>query len=115
MRLGSPVRIDPAAVLINMQYELELHKKAWGMEASANANESLVSRAREHALFLARMNGEVSIDDVRDSMPGVEFGNWAGSVFKSKDFVFTGKWLASRHKGSHARPVRVWQLSTNNS
>ena len=38
-------------------------------------------------------------------------GNAAGSVFRGKDWRFTGRWEKSARVSNHARVNRVWELA----
>jgi hypothetical protein len=90
-----------------MSYQKELNLKAWGIEATASAHEPELRLAQDMALKIAALKGEITVDDVRESLPNLAFGNWAGSIFKGKEWVCVG-FIPSRHKNSHARIVRVW-------
>lgn len=89
-----------------MQRELNL--KLWGMESSAAPHQQELDMARDAAIKIAAEKGEVTIDDVREYLPKLEYGNWAGSVFKGPEWVCVG-FIPSRHKNSHARIIRVWK------
>lgn len=91
----------------------ELFAKEFGREMSASAHEIELRRAQDEARKIASMKGAVSINDVREALPHLSSGNYLGSVFKGKEWIFTGAWEAARHKGSHARMVRVWALKVH--
>lgn len=98
-----------------MQKNLELFAKSWGMELSASAHDAELALARDMAVKLAAEKGSITIDDVRECLPSLEFGQWAGSVFKSTGWVCVG-YDQARHKNSHARIVRRWKyVGSNNS
>lgn len=90
----------------------ELWSKDFGMESASKSHELEIAEARIMARALARSMGEITIDDVREAMPEMEWGNWSGSVFKSKEWVCTG-FQQARHKNSHARVIRKWTLRDN--
>ena len=79
-------------------------------------NLHLLAAARGVARILARKNGEVTADDVvkhfQDS--GIDLtakiGNAMGSLFKGKEWEFTGKYVKSARVHAHANLLRVWRL-----
>ena len=91
-----------------------------GMARSAERHASILEQAREAALHVAQNRARAgqpahcTIEDVRQRLDdqGVEFtaGNWMGSVFRGRRWVFTGQWAKASHEGSHSRMVRVWRL-----
>lgn len=88
----------------------ELFAKIHGQELAASAHEAELAMARDMAIKISALKGEVTIDDIRDNLPRVEFGNWAGSIFKGSEWVCIG-FAQARHKNSHARIVRRWKYS----
>lgn len=91
-------------------FQKELHLKDYGMESSAAAHVMKIFRVRQVAKMIATDRGKVSMNEVRAAMPGVEFGNWSGSIFKDGNFMFTGEYVPARYKGAHARDIKVWKL-----
>lgn len=87
----------------------ELFLKDCGKEMAARPHEAELRAAQALAVKIATIKEEVTIDDVREAMPGHEFGNWAGSVFKGPQWIACGVEPA-RHEGSHARLIRKWKL-----
>jgi hypothetical protein len=72
----------------------------------------LTKRLRETAVRLAREKGEITADDVHEAYPiplGVD-PRIMGVVFSRKDWRKTGKYVPSRRKVNHGRPVPVWEL-----
>lgn len=91
-------------------FQKELHLKAHGQESSAAPHELELERARHIARLIAQDRGKVSMNEVREALPSMEWGNWAGSLFKGQEWVPTGEYVPARYKGAHARVVRVWKL-----
>lgn len=84
-----------------------------GMELAADHGAAQLARCRRIAFAIGVRDGECSIVEVRDeaAAQGLEitWGNWAGSIFKEPHWRPAG-FKHARHKGSHARVVRVWRL-----
>ena len=82
--------------------------------AEASAFDQLEA-ARDIAKIICRHRGEVTADDVgrvlkRDH--GIDsLGPAAGSLFKTKDFAWTGRWKKSVRTKNHSRMLRVWRLA----
>ncbi len=102
-----------------LRREREARDKGMGLAAEKDAEYLRVARDTAEGIsrsrhFLEGWNGEVSINDVRESLdswivPGIVWGNWAGSIFKVKQWERVG-YTQARHEGSHARVVGVWRL-----
>ena len=92
-----------------MSLQRELFRKEWGKEASSLPHQAELELAKDIALKLASEKGEVTIDDVRSALPRMEFGNWAGSIFKGAGWICVG-FTQATHKNSHARIVRRWKF-----
>jgi hypothetical protein len=60
---------------------------------------------------MLRWPREVTFDDVaRVLLPrGINLHNAAGSVFKSKEWEFTGKMVPSRRTSNNRRRIMVWR------
>ena len=79
-------------------------------------NLHLLDAARGVARILARTNGEVTADDVvkhfQDS--GIDLtakiGNAMGSLFKGREWEWTGKFVKSARVHAHANLLRVWRI-----
>lgn len=70
-----------------------------------------LAECRAVAMQVARRNGQVSINDVRQAVsvpPGVH-PSVLGAVFKTKQFKVVG-YTQAEHPGAHARIVRVYSL-----
>ncbi len=84
-----------------------------GMELAAEKNAEYLAQARGVAFEIAQRGLEISINLVRDQcvldFPDIVWGNWAGSIFKGKQWERVG-YTQARHEGSHARVVGVWRL-----
>jgi len=85
------------------------------MGVAASHNPDPLEVARQAARDVARRRGDrsCSIVDVRAELADrgieLEWGNWAGSIFKEEGWHPVGI-TQTQHKGSHARVVRVWRL-----
>lgn len=93
----------------------EDEKKLAGMTEAAEHGEELLILAQRAAAQFAANNpsGLCTVDDVRDLLKrqgySFAFGNWAGSIFRAREWEYSGSVL-SRHVGSHARRISVWRL-----
>lgn len=95
--------------------ESERRKDA-GMALAAASREAILEVARERARFVARERGEVSMDDVVAALvvngyDPAELGNAAGSVFRGREWVWTGRFVKSARVASHSNLLRVWRLA----
>lgn len=89
--------------------QMEMFKKEHAMKWACQAHGIALKKAREVAVMIAKAHGQVSVDDIRETLPAMEFGNWAGSIFKDGQFYCSG-YVPARHAGSHGRLIRVWKL-----
>jgi hypothetical protein len=98
--------------------ESERRKKV-GMERAAWKRKVLLRDARRVAASLALTKGVVTADDVGDwyEARGIDLadllGPASGSIFKTKDFEFTGRRVNSKRVKNHGRELKVWRLLTN--
>ncbi len=93
------------------QLEKELWGRNWGLEESAKAHAKELEDARRMAKVLAAGGHEITIDDIRQSLPHLEYGNWCGSIFLGKDWICSG-YTQAKHKNSHCRIIKKWKLKT---
>lgn len=89
-------------------------RKRDGMTRAAHHEHYLLNKAREIAREIAARKGETNSDEVsielaRRGYPDC-IGPAAGSIFKSGDFVFTGRFVNSTRVTNHSRLLRVWAL-----
>lgn len=89
-------------------------RKARGMAVAADHAPYLLGKAREIAKEIALKQGVVTSDDVslelaRRGWPDC-LGPAAGSIFKTKDWAFTGEFVNSTRVTNHSRLLRVWKL-----
>jgi len=89
-------------------------RKADGMAVAADHAPHLLGKAREIAVEIALSRGVVTADDVglelaRRGWPNC-LGPAAGSIFKTKDWAFTGTFVSSTRVTNHSRLLRVWKL-----
>jgi len=81
-----------------------------GMELAAENAQDHLSRAREIAASIAlRGNGTCNADQVLMEFPSVSPGPWCGSIFRGKEWVFTGERIHSSRVSNHAREIKVWR------
>lgn len=89
-------------------------RKEAGMAKAASARPELLAAAQQIARRLARVYGEVNMDQVAAEMHryGYDFtllGNAAGSVFKGPGWTCLG-FTRSVRPSTHGRAIRVWKL-----
>lgn len=103
------------AEVFDLQEEAQKRKKE-GMEEAARNRKRLLEVARDCAEEMSYMisGGECTSDDVAGAMErsGYRYeslGNAAGSIFRGKEWVFTGEWVASKRPSSHGRMIRLWR------
>jgi hypothetical protein len=88
-------------------------RKERGMAFAADAVPTLLDRARFFAAGLAVLQGEVTADDVSEWLEAKglpDLGPAAGSLFRGKEWEFTGRFIQSTRKTNHARLLRIWRL-----
>jgi hypothetical protein len=91
-------------------------RKETGIALACMERDDVLEQAREIAVYLAHLHATVTIDCVilemqaRGLHPEL-LGNAAGSVFRGKQWRFTGRWQKSARVSNHARVNRVWELA----
>lgn len=94
---------------------LGIESKEWGMGLAARNRKSQLEFARAVAREIAMNNPlrECYIDPVQKVCieRGIHLGNAAGSIFKSSEWVFTGKFIRSSRISNHASIRRIWKLN----
>lgn len=87
-------------------------RKEQGMQLAADTRQDDLSIARDIARMLNDRFGKVDADMVQDRLipRGINLGNAAGSIFKTKEWVHVG-YTKSRRKTNHARVISVWTLA----
>ena len=91
-------------------------RKEAGIALAMTEREELLCIARCAAVEIASRKGSATFDDVyllmfiRGWHPE-RLGNAAGSVFRGKQWRFTGRWEKSARVSNHARVNRVWELA----
>ena len=90
-----------------------LVRKRWGMAVAEDAANSLLHLARQYAVEHALAWNEVTADHVsqwleNEGLP--DLGPAAGSLFRGKEWEFTGRFVQSTRKTNHARLLRIWRL-----
>lgn len=89
-------------------------RKRIGMTRAAVNRNVLLDKAREIARFLAQRDGETNSDAVSQELMQRGYpdciGPAAGSIFKTSEWVFTGRFINSTRITNHSRLLRVWAL-----
>jgi hypothetical protein len=88
-------------------------RKAHGMAIAEDAADSLLNKARGYARIQAATWGEVHADHVSEWLESTglpDLGPAAGSLFRGKEWEFTGRFIQSTRKTNHARLLRIWRL-----
>ena len=89
-----------------------------GMALAADAKRELLAEAKGIARQLARAHesSECTADDVGMYYHALginiaeRLGPAMGSLFKGREWEFTGKRVLSKRKSNHARELKVWRL-----
>lgn len=87
--------------------------KTEGMELAANARAIALNIARSTAVQIARnTDGTCTADQVQKIMveQGINLGPAAGSIFKGKEWKWTGRFIKSKRTNNHARILWIWEL-----
>lgn len=89
-------------------------RKARGMAVAADHAPYLLEKARGIAREIAAKQGTVNADEVSMELARLGWpdclGPAAGSLFKTKDWEFTGQFVPSTRVTNHSRLLRVWKL-----
>lgn len=87
--------------------------KKQGMEQAEDNALSALELARGIAREIAARNGTVNADQVGRVLKfrhGIDtLGPAAGSLFKGKEWEFTGNWVKSKRITNHSRMIREWR------
>jgi len=88
-----------------------LEKRDQGIEQVAANNDRFLFITRRVARTLARANGHVTMDEVRQycRLKPLHPNAW-GAVFKHPDFEFTGRFVQSENVSRRGGMQRVWRL-----
>lgn len=83
-----------------------------GIRTVAENNAEFLEAARACAKLICEGKGTVTSDDVREGCTKLPLHENAwGAVFKSKEFVFTGKYRQSSLVSRRGGMQRVWRLA----
>ena len=98
------------------QIDLGEYLKQEGMSRAALSKKELLAYARELAKNIAEclLCKTCSINDVNRELEKQGYpplGKAAGSVFITKDWEFTGKYVKSTKASNHARETKLWKLN----
>ena len=86
-------------------------KRDQGLQQVSDNNQRFVTVARETAKHIARRQGTVVMDDVRRECPFEPLHpNAWGSVFRGREWVFTGQYVQSKNVSRKGGMQRVWRL-----
>tara|TARA_R100000388_G_C7239180_1_gene160040 strand:+ start:1229 stop:1612 length:384 start_codon:yes stop_codon:yes gene_type:complete len=101
-------------------YEAKRRKEE-GMDRAAQAKKELLQHARDIAVWYAKNegNGYCCSDDVAMVMQKLELdyselGMAAGSIFKSKEWEYSGFNRKTKRVVAHAREIKIWRLVDHN-
>lgn len=90
-----------------------------GMESSADSKKDLLALGRQlcHNKALLRNDRTATADDAARGfklvgLPPDCLGNASGSLFRGKEWTWTGEWQQSRRVTNHARVIRIWRLAS---
>lgn len=93
-----------------------LRKRA-GMNYAAGKRHSDLEIARNVALKISQKKRYVTADDVGRVLQReygiLSLGPAAGSLFRTKDWRFTGLWKQSKRVKNHSRMLRVWERAND--
>lgn len=89
-------------------------KKAVGMALASESRAELLEIARNIAREIGATGSDVDADMVGQEMErrgySVEsLGPAAGSIFKGREWEFTGRRVRSSRKSNHGRELKVWR------
>ena len=86
-------------------------KRDEGLRQVSTNNERFLKAARDTAKRIAAVQGTVTMDEVRKQCPWEPLHpNAWGSVFRGKDWVFTGEYVQSQNVSRRGGMQRVWRL-----
>ena len=96
-------------------YRVADGRKRFGMSvAEANAEPNTLETLREVARAVARRDGDVDADRIWRycQVHGIEVerGNVWGSIFRGKEWIWTGRHRKSTVPQRHGNEIRVWAL-----
>lgn len=86
--------------------------KQQGMDLAVQNRADLLHIARQIAVEIGQQSQYVTADDVgrRLKSMGIDsIGPAAGSIFKTDDWEFTGRYKKSARVSNHSRMLRVWR------
>ncbi len=86
--------------------------KLKGMSLAANKRQIALDTVRGTMMLAPPLHGEFTSDLAQQIAAAyhLDLGNAAGSVFKTDDWEFTGRWVPSQRPEAHGRFIRVWRL-----
>ena len=88
-------------------------RKETGMAQAAAGHRDWYDYARDVAVTLCHLKGDVTADDLRaagvETPEGASYNVW-GFVFKDRRFVPTGQRRPSKRPISHGNELKVWRL-----
>ncbi|MCC9603531.1 hypothetical protein LOC67_23525 [Stieleria sp. JC731] len=99
-----------------LDYIASMDRKERGMQLAANKSDKfpLLLEARQiaEALAIAHPKRETNADKVSAVLVarGIDLGPAAGSLFRGRQWQFTGKRIKSAKVSNHAREIKVWRL-----
>jgi len=99
--------------LFDLKKGLQLKEK--GMAQASITRAELLVRAREIARLIGLSKQFVTADDVqmqlvREGHHPFALGNAAGSIFRGREWEFTGRMVKSSRVSNHGHQNMVWRL-----
>ena len=89
--------------------------KEKGMAKAADNTREMLVKARLIAKQIAKKTGTANADQVGRVLKRIymidSLGPAAGSIFKGKEWEFTGNWVKSKRITNHSRMIREWRLT----
>ena len=90
-------------------------RKEEGINLAQTRRGVILAAAKRIAVQVAKEHGEVTSDEVflglrEEGFDPLELGSASGSVFRGKEFIFSGRWKKSWRVSNHASDLRVWVL-----
>jgi len=89
-------------------------RKREGIDKASRNQHYLLNKAREIAKEIALAKGQTNSDEVSQELLARGYpdciGPAAGAIFKTKEWVWTGRFINSTRVTNHSRLIRVWAL-----
>lgn len=111
------MRRQDRADQLTFDFSAARERRERGIAEAEVSRAEVLELARRIAVRLAesREDRTVTADDVQRELIAQGYGpaalgNAAGSIFRGRRWVFTGRWRASERVSNHGHQNRIWQL-----